>query len=51
VAHQGNELACVASGQGVGGGGDALKELKQGFTALGREMRVALAPELGQLGS
>jgi hypothetical protein len=51
VAHQGNELARVAGGQGVGGGGDALKQLHQRFTALGREMRIALAPALGQLGS
>ena len=51
VTHQGNELAWVAGGQGVSGGGDAFKELQQGFTALGREMRVALAPAPGQLGS
>ena len=49
--HQGNGLARVAGGQGVGGGGDTLKELHQGFPALGREMRGAPAPALVSLGA
>ena len=35
----------VAGGQGVGGGGEALKQRHQVFPAFGREMRDELAPE------